>query len=230
MAADTAIRVIGLGPAGLGGMSLSAMQALQESRKVFVRTKHHPAVAEISDRGIVFESFDRLYELAEDFEELYREMAERVLAEASEGGVVYAVPGHPLVGERSVELLLENAGRVGARVEIVCSPSFIEATLEALRIGLDRGLKILDALQIEALMPSLDTPNLIYQVYDRDTASRVKLRLMEFFSDESKVWIVQGAGTDDPRISEVALYELDRREFDHLTSVYVPGGVLRVEG
>ena len=223
MTTAAAVRVVGLGPAGLGGTSLSAMQALQEARKVFVRTEQHPAVAELSDRGIVFESFDRLYESAESFDELYRQMAERVLAEAA-AGVVYAVPGHPLVAERSVELLLEMAERAGVEVEIVPSPSFIDAVLEALRVGLDEGLKILDALQIEQLAPSMDTPNLICQVYDRDAASRVKLRLMEFFPDEREVWIVRAAGTDSAQVKKVALFELDRQEFDHLTSVFLGYG------
>jgi tetrapyrrole methylase family protein / MazG family protein len=213
--------VVGLGPAGLGAMSHAAMEALRDARKILIRTKHHPVVAELSDRGIVFESFDALYETAESFSQLYERIAELVLAE-SEGGVVYAVPGHPLVGEHSVALVIEKAAARGIGVRIVPSPSFIDAMLETLHIDMDKGLKVLDALQIEQLTPSQDTPNIVYQVYDRDSASRAKLRLMDFFPDEWKVCIVRGAGTDDVQTLWIPLYELDRHDVDHLTSVYVP--------
>jgi tetrapyrrole methylase family protein/MazG family protein len=198
------------------------MQALKDARKVIVRTENHPAVAELSDRGISFESFDHLYEAAASFDGLYEQMADSILAESAVGGIVYAVPGHPLVGEQSVRLLIEKARAAGVSIEVVPSPSFIEAMLEALQISMDEGLKVLDALLIEGLTPSLDTPNIIYQVYDQDAASRVKLRLMEFFPDEWQVCLVSGAGTDDVQAIWMPLYELDRHECDHLTSVYVP--------
>ena len=222
MAAGSAVRIVGLGAGGLGGASSRAEAVLRQARKVFVRTEHHPAVAELSDRGIHFESFDALYEAAETFDEVYQRIADRVLAESARGEVVYATPGHPLVGERSVALIIEGAAKLGVTVSVEPSSSFIEAVLETLMTNLDSGLKILDALQIEDLTPSLDTPNIIYQVYDRDTASRVKLRLMEFFPEDFEALIISAAGTENARILRVPLYELDRREVDHLTVVYVP--------
>lgn len=215
------IKIVGLGPAGLKWTASAAIEALLNARKVFVRTERHPAVAELSARGICFDSFDHLYESAEDFEGLYEKIADVLLAEADDG-VVYAVPGHPLIGERSVEILLEKALEAGAQVEILPSSSFIEATLEALKVSLDHGLKVVDALRIEQLTPSVDTPTIVYQVHDQATASRVKLRLMEFLPDEWKVVLVRGAGTENAMMLEMPLYELDRQEFDHLTSVYVP--------
>lgn len=223
------ISVVGLGPAGLSSVSMHAHEALNKSRKVLIRTKHHPAVAELSDRGVVFETFDHIYETATSFEEVYSRIAEDVLDEAARGDVVYAVPGHPLVGERSVELLIAKAAQRGVSLSIVPSPSFIDACLEVLRVGIDRGLKVLDALEIERLTPSLDTPNLIYQVYDQQAASRVKLRLMEFFPDELEVYVVRAAGSGEEEVTSVPLFKLDWREFDHLTSVYVPERIDEVE-
>jgi tetrapyrrole methylase family protein / MazG family protein len=217
-----AVRVVGLGPSDLSAISQSAMEALRKARKVIVRTANHPAVAELSDCGILFESFDSLYETADSFSALYQQMADRIIEEAAGGEVVYAVPGHPLVGEQSVNLIIHKAKEAGIGVDIVSSPSFIEAMLEDLKVHMDEGLKILDALLIEDLTPSLDTPNIVYQVYDQDAASRTKLRLMEYFPDEWQVCLVRGAGTDTVEMIWLPLYELDRRECDHLTSVYVP--------
>ncbi|MDO8681987.1 MAG: SAM-dependent methyltransferase [Armatimonadota bacterium] len=223
MADHPLIKIVGLGPGGLGGVSQRSLEVLRTARKIYIRTENHPVVAELSDHGILFESFDSLYENAQDFETLYQEIADRIISETAAGDVVYAVPGHPLIGERSVELIIKQAGKLGIEVYIAPSPSFIEAALESLAVSMDKGLKILDALQIEDLTPSLDTPNLIYQVYDLSIASRVKLRLMEFYPDEFEVFVVRKAGTDDVETLKVPLYKLDWMEHDHLTSVYVPG-------
>lgn len=135
---------------------------------------------------------------------------------------MYAVPGHPLVGETSVEVLLREARAIAVDCRIIGSENFIEAVLEALEIGLDAGLKVLDALSMDAVTPSPDVGNLIYQVYDRSIASDVKLRLMEQYPDEFEVAIIRGGAPPGERVLRVPLYRLDRCECDHLTSVYVP--------
>ncbi len=178
---------------------------------------------ELASEGITFQSMDDLYESSPTFEEVYARIAERVLCEAQDRGeVVYAVPGHPLVGESSVAILMDQARLRGVDVRVVGSESFIEASLEALGFGFSAGLKILDAMSMDEVSPSTDVGNLIYQVYDRAIASDVKLRLMDLYPDEFEVTIITGAGTDNQRVQTVPLYRLDRCECDHLTTVYVP--------
>ena len=61
-------------------------------------------------------AFDHLYEAAATFEEVYAGIVEALVAAALEAApepVVYAVPGSPLVAERTVELL-----RADGRVEV----------------------------------------------------------------------------------------------------------------
>ena len=45
-------------------------------------------------------------------------------------GVVYAVPGHPLVGESTVTRILKRAEEAGLPVRIVNGVSFIDADFE----------------------------------------------------------------------------------------------------
>lgn len=178
---------------------------------------------ELASEGISFESMDDLYESSGTFEEVYARIAERVLREAQDhGDVVYAVPGHPLVGESAVAMVMDEARMRGVEVRIVGSESFIEASLEALGFGFSTGLKILDAMSMDEVSPSADVGNLIYQVYDRAIASDVKLMLMEQYPDEFEVTVITGAGTDTQRVQTIPLYKLDRCECDHLTTVYVP--------
>ncbi|MEN6521800.1 MAG: SAM-dependent methyltransferase [Armatimonadota bacterium] len=216
------LTIVGLGPAGIGGISASALLTLESATRVYMRTGRHPAALDLRERGVRFETFDHIYETASDFDEVYSTIAARVIEESRAGDIAYAVPGHPLVAERSVALILDTAPHENIPVELIGSASFIDACLEALAMPIGRGLKIIDALALDEVLPSIDCPNLIHQVYDRMVASSVKLALMEIYPDEFEVYVISGAGGDDAKVMKLPLYELDRREYDHLTSVFVP--------
>ena len=217
------ITIVGLGSSDVSCISVGAYEIIRSAPTVFVRTAHHPAVGELAAEGVAFESLDYAYESADTFEEVYARIAARILEEAAErGDVVYAVPGHPLVGEVSVRVLIEEARRRGLELKIVGSESFVEAVLEALSLSLDSGLKILDALSMERVSPSHDVGNLVYQVYSRDIASEVKLRLMERYPDDFEVAVISGAGTSEQKVQKMPLHQLDRCDCGYLTSVYVP--------
>jgi tetrapyrrole methylase family protein/MazG family protein len=135
---------------------------------------------------------------------------------------VYAVPGHPLMGEQAVEIIICRAKESKIDIKILGSESFIEASMEALLIGLDTGLKIIDALSMNSVKPDTSIGNLIYQVYNRSIASDVKLELMEHYPDDFGIRVVVGAGTGSQQVVDMPLYMLDRRDWDHLTTVYIP--------
>lgn len=216
------ITIVGLGPSGIGHLSVGAYEVIKSAPAVFMRTARHPAADELAADGVAFESLDCIYESSVTFEEVYAQIANRILEAAEHGDVVYAVPGHPLVGETSVQVLIEEARKRGLKLKIIGSESFIEASLEALSIGFDTGLKIIDALSIDLVPPSVDVGNLIYQVYDKSIASEVKLKLMEQYPDDFEVTVISGAGTPKQTVQTVPLYQLDRCECNHLTTVYVP--------
>ena len=81
-------------------MSVAAHRAVIEASSVVVRTARHPAVEELRAQGVGIESFDHLYDTLPDFDTVYEAVATEVLQRAREPDFVYAVPGHPLVGER----------------------------------------------------------------------------------------------------------------------------------
>jgi tetrapyrrole methylase family protein / MazG family protein len=217
------ITIVGLGPSGQDSMTVAARRAVESARTLLFRTGRHPAAADLSGEGLTFETFDHVYDAAGTFEEVYQRIADDVMERAAAGGdVTYCVPGHPLVGEEAVRLIIRRAGQSSIPVEIIGSPSFLEATLEAVRFSIDEGLKVLDALSISLLKPDPDVANLFYQVHDQVAASELKLALLEIYPDEFTVYLVQRAGAADGAVEELPLFELDRRTYDHLTSVLVP--------
>ena len=146
---DADITIVGLGPGAFEQLSVGAWEALRQARLRFLRTAIHPTVQELTARGIRFVTFDELYDKNPDFESLYRQIAERVIAAASQGPVTYAVPGHPLVAEESVRLIMLEAERQGLIAAVVPSMSALDAIFAAARQDPVAGLQVFDALAFE---------------------------------------------------------------------------------
>ncbi len=223
---EMTITIVGLGPGSPHHLTREAWEVLETSREVWLRTARHPTVPHLPGH-IILHSFDDLYDSAEDFAEVYRTIAARVLELGRRPeGVVYAVPGHPLVGEASVQQVLKGAQEAGLTVRIVDGISFVDAALTALGLdGLDPGLQIYDGIEVAARHhPPLnpDLPALIGQVYSRRLAGDLKLALMNQYPDEHPVALIFAAGTAAQRVIHLPLYELDHHETDHLTTLYVP--------
>jgi tetrapyrrole methylase family protein/MazG family protein len=220
------ITILGLGPGNPDHLTRQAWRVLAGADEVYLRTSRHPTVAALPD-GLAIHSFDDLYETLDDFGRVYQEIAERVVALGKRpAGVIYAVPGHPLVGESSVQVILARARQEGLSVRIVEGLSFVEPVLTALQIDALDGLQLADATDLAAAHhPSLDPdrPALVGQLYGRRLAGQVKLTLMNAYPDDHPVTLVQAAGTDQEDKVTCPLYELDRgRQLDHLTTLYVP--------
>ncbi len=216
------IHIVGLGPGSKDALTLGAVEILGKY-PVFLRTKKHPTVEYLEKQGILYNTFDSFYEKAETFDEVYEEIKLAVLNEAKKGDLIYAVPGHPLVAEKSVMLLLEAVKNEGIPYKIYPSISFVDTMLEALLIDPIQGIRIVDALDIENETPDFSKGTIITQVFSPYIASRVKLALLNYLEDEDPVVFVRAAGTKDQVVRHINLYELDRqKDIDDLTSIYVP--------
>ncbi|WP_337437240.1 SAM-dependent methyltransferase [Mitsuokella jalaludinii] len=218
------ITVVGLGPGRFGLITLESWQTMQAAEHLVLRTRIHPTVAEIEKRGLTFSSYDGFYEEVPDFETLYRHIAEDLLRRATEqGDLVYAVPGSPLVAERTVVLLRELAKETDTAVDILPGMSFVEVMYTRLCIDPIEGLTILDAEDVSTLKERPAQSLVITQVYDPIIASDTKLMLMEFYPDEYEVTYIHNLALPDESIRKIPLYELDRqKDVDHLTSLFVP--------
>jgi tetrapyrrole methylase family protein / MazG family protein len=213
-----AITIVGLGPGSPSHLTVGALEALRSGRKVLLRTAIHPTVEALRQMGVVFESCDDLYERAHSFEDVYTAVAERVLHHED---VVFAVPGHPLVGESSVKLIMARAPE---RVEFITGPSFLDTLLVTLEIDPVDGLELLDALQLDRRLPSGDLPAVIMQLHSRAVASDAKLALMDRYPDDHPAILVRAAGVPgEERKANIALHELDHFDWvDYLTTLYLP--------
>ncbi|MFT4415988.1 nucleoside triphosphate pyrophosphohydrolase [Fredinandcohnia humi] len=215
------ITVVGLGAGDIAQLPLGIYRKLTSANNLYLRTKEHPVVKDLEAEGLMYQSFDNIYEKHDQFEEVYDEIVSILLGEAATKDILYAVPGHPMVAEKTVQLLLEN--EKGIQISIEGGQSFLDPLFASLHIDPIEGFQFLDALSFEKDELQLSQHIIIAQVYDQYIASNVKLTLMEQLPDDYEVYIVTAAGSQEESIRKVQLFELDRDiGVNNLTSVYVP--------
>ena len=215
------IDIVGLGPGAREDITLSCINIMRNANNVYLRTCKHPNVGFLKEQGISFKTFDQVYDEGDSFDQVYETIAKEI---SSMDDAVYAVPGHPLIAEKSVQLILKMAKDLGKQVRIHPALSFIDAVVNVLQIDPIEGLKIIDGLQLTEQKPDINTGNIITQVYSRMVASDIKLQLMDIYSDEQDVVLIRAAGVPElERVEHMPLYEIDRIEWvDYLTSLYIP--------
>jgi tetrapyrrole methylase family protein/MazG family protein len=222
------VTVVGLGPGDPALLTLRAAQLLSQRGEVHLRTLRHPAAAGLP-ASLQVESFDAVYDSAEDFDAVYDEIVARLIELARRPeGVLYAVPGDGCVGEASVARLRRAAAQAGLPFVLIPGVSFLEPTLAALGLDALDGLQVADALDVAAgHHPPLatDRPALLGQLYSAAVAADVKLTLMNAYPDDHPVTLVHAAGSAEERLEHFPLHDFDRSPGIGLrTSLYVPAG------
>lgn len=222
------IKVVGLGPGDFGYITMESWELMQGAEQLYLRTAKHPTVPMLVERGVSFATYDNFYEEAEDFARLYQRIADDLVAKARSGmDIVYAVPGSPMVAEKTVVLLREKAAALSGtdnEIDLAILPgmSFVEVLYGKLGIDPIDGLTIIDAEDFASLPVDMPTGLVVTQVYNQQIASDAKLSLMEVLPDEYPVTYIHKLGMPDESIREIPLYELDRQpDIDYLTSLYI---------
>ena len=230
------IQVVGLGPGDPGSRTIAGQRALDEATRIVLRTRIHPGLDDLRDDSRVTDC-DDLYETQPSFDAIYTAISERLceIAQREESLVVFAVPGHPRFGERSVTLLEQHAALVGVAIEVQTAVSALDVVATVLAVDpLASEMQLIDGPSLAAIVDQQPyaggragfdprRPLLIGQVYSPAAAAAAKLGLSRVYPDEHRVAVVRAAGVlDAESIFWCPLFELDRQEVDHLTSVWVP--------
>lgn len=218
------ITVVGLGPATFEYMTVTTWSTIKKAKNLYLRTKKHPTIAKLSEQQIKFSSFDDFYEKAENFETLYEEIVSTLFSMAEKGkNITYAVPGSPLVAEKTVLMLRQNSESRQITLNILPAMSFLDVMYNRLNIDPINGILILDASDEKALPTNFTQGIICTQVYSKNIASNLKLSLMQNLPDNYRIIIAHHLGLADENVASKLLYEFDRLTYiDHLTSVYIP--------
>ncbi len=206
--------VVGLGPAGPDLLTTATVEALATVAHRYLRTIRHPAAVAVVDAV----AFDSLYESAATIDDVYAGIVDALAEAATEHGtVLYAVPGSPVVAERTVELLRADQ-RVAVR--LVPALSFLDLAWAAL--GVDPvavGVRVVDGRRFAVEAAGERGPLLVAQCDTRQVLSDIKLTA----DDLGEVTVLQRLGLPDESVTTVAWADLDKEvEPDHLTSIWLP--------
>jgi len=219
------ITVVGLGPGDLDRAPAPVTSLLLDPQTtVIARTAEHPAARQLAERRTV--AFcDDLYETAPSFERVYAAIADRVIAAAADGPVVYATPGSPFVGEFAVRLLLDS----GAEVEVMAGVSFVDTALREVGYDpLDRGLQILNGHDLPDPLV-LDKPTIIAHLDRAEILADVCAAVGRVVADGAEVTLLAGLGATGARVITSPVDEVDASLAGQRTSLFVdaePGGLI----
>ena len=209
--------IVGLGPGGAEYVTNHTLAAIERTAHRFIRTTRHPSAHLVPDAT----SFDDVYEAADTFADVYAHITDVVVAAAHEHArVLYAVPGSPLVLERSVRQM-----RNDGRIECVILPAMSFLDLAYARLGVDpveSGVRLIDGHDFATAAAGESGPLLVAHTHANWVLSDIKLAVENATGDEPVV-ILQRLGTDAEAITHTTWADLDRTvEADHLTSIYIP--------
>lgn len=211
------VTVVGLGPGGEEHVTIETIAAIRRVPHRFLRTARHPSAHLVGDAT----SFDDVYAAAAHFDDVYAEIVERLVTAAGEHGeVLYAVPGSPLVLERTVTLL---RGDRRIRSDVLPAMSFLDLAWS--RLGIDpvgTGVTLVDGQDFARAAAGQRGPLLVAHTHADWVLSDVKLAA-EHATGSEAVTIMQRLGTPDELITHTTWADLDRAvAADHLTCLYVP--------
>jgi tetrapyrrole methylase family protein/MazG family protein len=215
------IEIVGLGPSADEYITDHTRQRISAHQHRFLRTAQHPSAHLVIDAI----TFDERYETSGTFDDVYIGIAEDLIAAAIQHGeILYAVPGSPLILERSVRLLMSDD-----RIECIVNPAMGFLEIAWARLGIDpieHSVRLIDGHQFATAAAGLTGPLLIAHCHANWVLSDIKLAAEDadnVSNDDMPVVILHHLGLSDEVVMTVPWSKLDHSiEADHLTSIYIP--------
>jgi tetrapyrrole methylase family protein/MazG family protein len=215
------IEIIGLGPSADEYITDHTRQRIAAHEHRFLRTAQHPSAHLVVDAI----TFDERYETSGTFDDVYIGIAEDLIAAAIQHGeILYAVPGSPLILERTVRLLMSDE-----RIECIVNPAMGFLEIAWARLGIDpieHSVRLIDGHQFATAAAGLTGPLLVAHCHANWVLSDIKLAAEDadnVSNDDMPVVILHHLGLPDEVVITVPWNELDHSiEADHLTSIYIP--------
>lgn len=219
------VTVVGLGPGDPSLVTDQTRDAIAASTHRFLRTARHPSASLVAHAT----TFDEIYDTAERFSDVYETIANTLVdAAVTHGDVLYAVPGSPLILERTVELL---RGCRDIHCVVLPAISFLDELWGRLEVDpVDAGVRLIDGHRFATEAAGERGPLLVAHVHADWVLSDIRHSIDAGPDDEAQSALdtsvvigLSGLGTDSERIVTTTWGNMEREIApDHLTSLYIP--------
>lgn len=219
----------GLGPGDYARLPASHRAILENPQhRVVVRTLQHPAAEQLA-RVRTVTTCDDLYEVGDNFEDVYSAIVERVAESVSAEPTVYAVPGSPLTGEFAVRLLLERY----PTADVIPAESFVDAILRV--VGYDpfeRGLRILNGHELPSPLV-LDCPTVIGHLDRPEILAEAAATVSRVLPEGASVTLARDVGCEKETVLVVGVDRVPAELAGLRTSLFIdtePAGLFGLVG
>lgn len=193
------LKIVGLG-LKVGDISLNGDREVKSADKVFVKTAKTATYDYFIENKISAESFDYIYDQAEDFSDLDNQIFERLLKENKKNNVVFCVNGSG-ADDATVAYILSNQ----PNVEVVQSCGFSTGLSFAADTSYSQ-YGAYDVLDAKAFFPDKRHTVLIKEIDSKLLASEIKLVLQKVYGDDKEVKLSSGG-----QIKSICLSDLDKQ-------------------
>ncbi len=193
-------------------VTMEIRDLLDSGISLYVQSELHAYSEWLIERGYSFRTMDDLYRDAENYEDLFGKIADRLLSDP-EGDCLYLYIGYPydLTG-----ILIPMADKSGVQVEMLSGVSDSALAFPGLRV---------DCMFAATGLPASFDPSLSYAVTELDSflrAASLKESLLEYYPAELELKLASYAGGKHT-CTKIPLYELDRQKsYDSTGVVFIP--------
>jgi tetrapyrrole methylase family protein / MazG family protein len=211
------IVIVGLGPGDDSLVTVATLAVIQRIPHRYLRTAQHPSAHLVPDAT----TFDHVYDGASSFADVYATIADELITAAHHHGeVLYAVPGSPLVLERTVAHLREQSD---VEIELHSAVSFLDEVWRVLNLDpVETGVTLIDGHTFTESAAGVTGPMLVAHTHANWVLSDIKLSIDDP-DPATPVIVLHHVGLPDERIEHTTWSEMDRvLDADHLTSLYIP--------
>ena len=216
------ITVVSLGPGDPELLTAQSLNTMKKAKRLIFRTVQHPVYVALTEAGVQSTSLDDYYDRYEDFDEMHRDMAKALWAEAEHHAVVFAVLD---AGTDGAVRELRAQQPQDAVLRILPGVTLADACIAQLPgnlapIGALRTIPAEDAVTAAA---DPTTPLLITEIWNRSLACDLKLRLCDVYGDELPTVLFPSTVKTNRKPQNIQLWEMDRlHTYDHTVCLYLP--------
>lgn len=173
---------------------------IKDSDLIVVKTKFFDGFKYIENSKLNFVTLDEEFEKAEDFDTLTKNLAKAVLNYAKDKNICYIIPMYAIT-DASVKMLMES----NEEVKIIKTESVFNDIAKDSVVDTSYAVySAYDILNNRSICLNTNMINVIYDIDDNFLCSELKLKLFDFYGEESIVYIKQ-----EGKVKKVKLFELD---------------------
>lgn len=219
------IIIIGMGPGDKDYLTLEAFEKIKNGNNIYLRTAWHGVAEYLTSQQINFYNYDYVYEEKDSFDDVNKFICDDLVQKSQKYGEInYCVPGNPLDGDDTVNMLIDMEADKLVELEIIEGLSTIDLVMNIVKRDLMDGTKILNGLNINGYDMDINLDIIVFQIYNRIIASEFKVMITDVYGDNYNVYVIENTGIKNAhRVHYIPIYQLDRVcSFDHNTVIFIP--------